>query len=76
MPKTEWPEDIRELHNAIHRVANLVVDTLIQNDVPINTGVAALSWIISAAIQTMPPEIAREKVELIKGLLDRSLVTN
>jgi DNA-binding NtrC family response regulator len=76
MTKTEWPEDIRELYNAIHKAANLIVDTLIENDVPIDTGVAALAWIISAAIRTMPAEMAREKVSLIEQLLKRSLPTN
>jgi DNA-binding NtrC family response regulator len=76
MSKTEWPEDIRELYNDIHKAANLIVDTLIENDVPIDTGVAALAWIISAAIRTMPAEMAREKVSLIEQLLKRSLPTN
>jgi len=76
MTATEWPADIRELHDAIHKAANLIVDTLIEHDVPIDTGVAALAWIISAAIRTMPAEMAREKVSLIEELLENSLPTN
>ena len=76
MPKTEWPEDIRELHDDIYRTAELVVDVLIEYDIPLTIGIAALAWIISAAIKTMPAEIAREKVTLIKELLEQSLATN
>jgi hypothetical protein len=73
MTKTEWNIDIWHLEEVIHKTAEQIVDTLIEHDVPMNTGLAALAWVISAAVRTMPPEIAREKVTLIKTLLDHSL---